>query len=86
MELSNLLALEQRTRSHSARTSVHACDGVCDGASSAILHAETNVRADWKTPYVRIGVQAVASWASLLCVYIVFDGFQDFMLSIFLCP
>ena len=36
-----------------------------------------------KTPYVRIGVQAVASWASLLCVYIVFDGFQDFMLSIF---
>ena len=31
-----------------------------------------------KTPYVRIGVQAVASWASLPCVYIVFDGFQDF--------
>ena len=35
-----------------------------------------------KTCYVRIGLQAAASWPSLLCEYSV-NGFQDCMLSIF---
>ena len=36
-------------------TSVHACDGVCDGASSAIIQRQTHALIG-KTPYVRIGV------------------------------
>ena len=81
-QIADHLALERRTRS---RTYVGACDGACDGASSAIIQRRTHALIEKKKQLLtlELELQAVVSWASLLCVYIVFDGFQDCMLSIF---
>ena len=67
MKLSNLLALEQHVL---VVVYISACDGVCDGASSAIIQRRTRALIG-KTPMLESGLQAAVSWASLLCVYIV---------------
>ena len=70
-KLSNLLALEQCTCS----VYVGPCDGVSDGASSAIIQRRMHALIG-KIPTLESALQAAASRASLLCVYIVSMAFR----------